>query len=71
MIKIKHTTCYVRKSGELTLVEPYATTETAANDVYTAFLVGSRKIDVSEGDIAVGRGFAIERRLRSAAKAAR
>ena len=63
MIKIKPTVCYVRKTGDSTPVEPYATPETAANDVYTAFLVGSRKIDVGEGDIAVGQGFAIERPL--------
>ena len=54
MIKIKPTTCYVRKSGESTPVEPYATPETAANDVYTAFLVGSSKIDVGEGNIPMG-----------------
>ena len=63
MIKIKPTTCYVRKGGESTPVEPYATPETAANDVYTAFLVGSRKIDVGEGDIPMGSSFTIERAL--------
>ena len=63
MIKIKPTTCYVRKSGESTPVEPYATPETAANDVYTAFLVGSSKIDVGEGNIPMGSAFTIERAL--------
>ena len=63
MIKIKPTTCYVRKSGESTPVEPYVTPETAANDVYTAYLVGSRKIDVGEGGIPMGSSFTIERAL--------
>ncbi|MBR1920802.1 MAG: DUF2341 domain-containing protein [Kiritimatiellae bacterium] len=53
-IKVMPSTCYVRAAGESTPVEPYATPETAANDVYTAFLMSPAKIDVGEGDIPIG-----------------
>lgn len=59
LIKVMPSVCYVRAVGESTPVEPYATPETAANDIYSAFLLSPAKIDVGEGDIPVGASFSV------------
>ena len=59
LIKVMPSVCYVRAVGESTPVEPYATPETAANDIYSALLLSPAKIDVGEGDIPVGASFSV------------
>ena len=63
LIKVMPSTCYVRAVGESTPVEPYATPGTAANDVYSAFLLSPTKIDIGEGDIPIGESFSVETAL--------
>ena len=59
LIRIIPTTCYVRAAGESTPTAPYATPETAADNLYDAFLISPAKIDVGAGDIPVGGGVAV------------
>ena len=59
LIRIIPTTCYVRAAGESTPTAPYATPETAADNLYDAFLISPSKIDVGAGDIPVGGGVAV------------
>lgn len=59
LIRIIPSTCYVRAPGESTPTAPYATPETAADNLYDAFLISPAKIDVGAGDIPVGGGVAV------------
>ncbi len=60
MIKVMPSLCYVCAEGDSTPVEPYATPATAANDLYSAFLMSPDKILVGEGTIPIGGTVIVE-----------
>ena len=59
LIKVMPSTCYVRKAGDSTPTAPYATPETAADNLFDASSLSPAKIDVGEGDILLGGPVAV------------
>ena len=54
-VKVRSSICYVRAEGASTPAEPYATPETAANNIGDALGMGPKTIDVGEGSIPLGK----------------
>jgi hypothetical protein len=59
LIKVMPSTCYVRKAGDSAPTLPYATPETAANNIHDAFVLSPAFIDVGDGNIPLGGPIAV------------
>ena len=60
MITVLPSVCYVREAGTVTSEKPFATPETAATNIYDAFLIGPSVIDIGEGEIDPGATISFE-----------